>query len=59
MHYVGLPETERTDIAGPPHLDFRRRGPIRRFFEHHKLQAGDKIAIEKRSDYEYRVTPLP
>jgi hypothetical protein len=58
LHYAGLPEPERTDIAGHPHLDFRRRRPIRRFFELHELQSGDKIAIEKQSDYEYRVVPL-
>jgi hypothetical protein len=57
LHYAGLSEPERTDIAGRPHLDFRRRGSIRKFFELHQLQAGDKIAIEKRSAYEYRVAP--
>jgi len=57
LHYAGLPEPERTDIAGHPHLDFRRRGSIRKFFELHKLQSGDKIAIEKQSAYEYRIAP--
>ena len=58
LHYAGLPEPEQTDIAGRPHLDFRRRGPIRKFFQLHELQEGDKIAIEKQSDYEYRVLPV-
>jgi hypothetical protein len=58
LHYAGLVEPVRTDIAGRPHLDFRDRGSIRKFFEHHKLQAGDEIAIEKKSDYEYCVVPV-
>jgi hypothetical protein len=58
LHYAGLPDPVETDIAGSPHLDFRRRGSIRKFFEHHKLQPGDEIAIEKISDYEYRVVPV-
>jgi hypothetical protein len=58
LHYAGLAEPVQTDIAGRPHLDFRDRGSIRRFFEHHKLQAGDEIAIEKQSDYEYRIVPV-
>jgi len=57
LHYAGLPDPVETDIAGKPQLDFRRRGSIRKFFEHHKLQPGDEIAIEKQSDYEYRVVP--
>jgi len=47
LHYAGLPDPVETDIAGSPHLDFRRRGSIRKFFEHHKLRPGDEIAIEK------------
>jgi hypothetical protein len=58
LHYAGLAEPVQTDIAGRPHLDFRDRGSIRKFFEHHNLQAGDEIAIEKQSDYEYRVVPV-
>jgi hypothetical protein len=59
LHYDGLPEPDQTDIAGGPHLDFRRRAAIGKFFEHHKLQPGDKIAIEKQSDHEYRIEPVP
>jgi hypothetical protein len=58
LHYAGLPEPVKTDIAGRPHLDLRDRGSIRKFFEHHELQAGDEIVIEKQSDYEYRVVPV-
>jgi hypothetical protein len=58
LHYAGLPDPVKTDIAGRPHLFFRDRGSIGRFFDHHKLQAGDKIAIERRSDYEYDVVPV-
>jgi hypothetical protein len=58
LHYAGLLEPDKTDIAGSPHLDFRGRRSIRKFFEHHELRAGDEIAIEKQSDYEYRVVPV-
>jgi hypothetical protein len=58
VHFDGLPDPVETDIAGAPHKDFRRRAPIRQFFTHHNLKAGDKIAIEKLSDYEYRVLPV-
>lgn len=57
LHYDGLPDPVETDIAGAPHKDFRDRTSIRKFFAHHDLKAGEKIAIEKRSDYEYRVMP--
>jgi hypothetical protein len=58
LHYAGLSDPVETDIRGNPHLDFRRSRPIREFFEHHKLQPGDEIAMEKISDYEYRVVPV-
>jgi hypothetical protein len=57
LHYDGLPEPVKTDIAGAPHKDFRDRGSIRKFFAHHDLKPGEKIAIVKQSDYEYRVLP--
>jgi hypothetical protein len=57
VHFDGLPDPVETDITGAPHADFRRRGPIRQFFAHHDLKPGEKIAIEKHSDYEYRVLP--
>jgi hypothetical protein len=38
--------------------DNEGRAPIRQFFTDHNLKAGDKIAIEKLSDYEYRVLPV-
>jgi hypothetical protein len=55
VRFDGLPDPVETDIAAPH--DFRRRGPIRQFFAHHDLKPGEKIAIEKHSDYEYRVLP--
>jgi hypothetical protein len=58
VHFEGLPDPVETDIAGAPHKDLRRRAPIKEFFEHHDLQAGEKIAIEKQSDYEYCVLPV-
>jgi hypothetical protein len=57
VRFDGLPDPVETDITGAPHGDFRRRGPIRQFFAHHDLKPGEKIAIEKHSDYEYRVLP--
>lgn len=58
LHYDGLPDPVETDIAGPPRKDFRDRTSIRKFFAHHDLKPGEKIAIEKRSDYEYDVLPV-
>ena len=58
LHYDGLPDPVETDIAGAPHKDFRDRASIRKFFAHHDLKAGEKIAIEKRSDYEYYIVPV-
>ncbi len=58
LRFEGLLKPVETDIAGN-HMIFRRRSPWGRFFAHHGLRAGDKVAIEKRSDYEYRIIPLP
>jgi hypothetical protein len=55
LHFEGLPGTESTDIA-PDHKIFRLRGRRwQEFFERHSLRAGDKVAIERISPYEYRV----
>jgi hypothetical protein len=56
VHFAGLPDPVETDIAGI-HKDFRRRSPVGKFLAHHGLRPGDKIAIEKISNYEYRVQP--
>jgi hypothetical protein len=55
VRFDGLLDPVAADIDAPHY--FRRRGPIRQFFAHHDLQPGEKIAIEKHSDYEYRVLP--
>ena len=57
VYFDGRPGPVETDITGAPHKFFRRRTPIKEFFAHHDLQPGEKIAIEKQSDYEYRVLP--
>ena len=57
VRFDGLPDPVETDITGDPHHDLRCRGLTRRFFAHHDLKPGEKIAIEKDSDYEYRVLP--
>ena len=57
VHFDGLPGPVETDITGAPHKNLRCRAPVRQFFTHHDLNPGEKIAIEKQSDYEYRVLP--
>jgi hypothetical protein len=56
LHYHGLLDPVETDIDDH-HKFFRDRASTRKFFDHHNLKAGEKIAIEKQSDYEYRVLP--
>lgn len=58
LHFEGLSGTAETDIV-PDHKIFRVRDwHWHEFFERHSLRAGDKVAIERMSAYEYRVTPL-
>jgi hypothetical protein len=57
LHFAGFSEPVLTDI-GRRHLDFRRRGPWRKFFERHHLAEGDSVVIERRSEYEYDIFPL-
>jgi len=55
LYVAGIAEAIDTDIAGDK-MFFRWRG-WSRFFDLHKLHAGDKVVIEKVSDYEYKVYP--
>jgi len=48
LHFAGLPEMVKTDIAGK-HRFFRRRDPWRKFFAHHRLVEGDSVTIERLS----------
>jgi hypothetical protein len=57
LHFEGFPGTETTDITSDV-KSFRIRKPWQKFFERHDLRAGDKIAIERISAYEYRVVPV-
>jgi hypothetical protein len=57
LHYDGLLDPVETDIDAH-HKFFRDRTSTGKFFAHHGLKAGEKIAIEKQSDYEYRVLPV-
>ena len=57
LHFEGFPSTETTDITSD-HKSFRIRKPWQKFFERHDLRAGDKVAIERISAYEYRVVPI-
>jgi hypothetical protein len=59
LHFDGLPEAAETDID-PNHKIFRLRDRHwQEFFERHDLRAGDKVAIEGISEYEYRILPIP
>lgn len=56
VHFDGVGQAE-TDIDSQ-HKIFRLRGKIwQEFFEQHGLRAGDKVAIEHVSKYEYRLLP--
>ena len=57
LHFAGLPESVKTDINAKN--SFRCRGDVHRFFNRHRLQPGDSIAIVRQSAYEYRVIPNP
>jgi hypothetical protein len=57
LHFEGFPGTEATDITSD-HKSFRVRKPWQKFFERHDLRAGDKVAVERISAYEYRVVPV-
>jgi len=63
IHLDGLGETIETDIgsdakSGKPRRMFRKRDWVRRFIEHHKLQEGDVLAIERRGERDYRLYPF-
>jgi len=55
LHICCSDKPIETDIAGDKKI-FRRRF-WDRFFDHHKLEVGDFIAIERISDFQYRVYP--
>lgn len=52
----GIGEVISTDIAGDKKI-FRKRAWVKEFFEAHKLNAGDKIVIEKISSYKFHIYP--
>jgi hypothetical protein len=56
LHFEGLPEPVRTDIARDK-LIFRNRRAVGRFFTLHSLGEGDSIIIDRISEYEYRIRP--
>lgn len=58
LHFDGFPGAAETDID-PVHKIFRLRGRLwRDFFERYGLRAGDKVAVERISDYEYRLVAV-
>jgi len=59
----GLPDAVETDIArdsgnGRPRNFFRKRTWLGEFFEKHRLQEGDVVAIERLDPFTYRVYPF-
>lgn len=57
LYIAGLPEPVQTDIT-IRHHDFRRRAFWRTFFDQHHMAKDDTVLIERRSAYEYNITPL-
>ena len=58
LRFDGLSDVALTDIV-PDHKIFRLRGKSwQEFFKRHGLHAGDKVAVERLSAYEYRVIPV-
>lgn len=58
LHLAGLPEPVKTDIAADKRIFRLRDRRWHEFFKRHDLKAGDKVAIERISAYEYRVVPV-
>ncbi len=61
IRLVGLGETVETDIGrdartGRPRGFLRARGPVRRFYEHHRLKPGAVLALERLSERRYRLS---
>jgi DNA (cytosine-5)-methyltransferase 1 len=59
----GLEETVATDIGrdaktGKPRAFLRGRSWVRRFYEHHDIQIGDVLALERLSERKYRLYPF-
>ena len=57
----GLNETVKTDIGanaahGKAAKLLSRPNLVRRFFEHHKVHAGDELALERLDGYRYRLS---
>ena len=56
LHVYGFHETIKTDIAGDKMI-FRKRDWVGRFFKANQLKQGDKIVVERTSEYEYNIYP--
>lgn len=59
----GMRKTIETDIArdaktGKPRREFRARTWVREFFERHRIQPGDVLALERTGQREYRLYPF-
>lgn len=57
----GLNETIETDIGadpktGKPRAFFRGRTWVRRFFQHHQVNPGDQLSLERLDARRYRLT---
>lgn len=58
LHFDGLPGTAETDIVPDKKIFRLRDWRWQEFFRRHDLHAHDKVAVERRSAYEYRIIPL-
>ena len=54
--FWGAGRPVKSDIAGDKNV-LRERSWVRDFYEAHKIQRGDKVIVEKISEYRYHIYP--
>ena len=62
IELTGLDQTIQTDIpvdakTGKPRGFLRERTWVGRFFEHHQIKEGDRVALERLGKRRYRMSP--
>ena len=55
--HSGIEKPVDTDIAGDKKI-FRKRAWVGKFFRMHRLQAGDRVVVERTGPFRYHVYPL-
>ncbi len=55
--HSGIEAPVHTDIAGDKKI-FRKRAWVGEFFKVHRLQAGDKVVVEKTGDRRFHIYPF-